>query len=122
MSTVRWHPRGESERRRSKGSGYKLGVTGGWKSTQEMYELIRREMIDGRRETCTLCIMLQESEAHRGLQRQGRGRRTEEMCMERCWVESGLRGLSKRVCHGAMLVRVTSSRAERGQCTGWSRP
>jgi hypothetical protein len=29
MSTVRWHPRGESERRRSKGSGYKFGVTGG---------------------------------------------------------------------------------------------
>ena len=46
MSTVRWHPRGESERRRSKASGYKFGVTGGWKSTQEMYELIRREIIE----------------------------------------------------------------------------
>ncbi len=32
LSTVRWHPRGESDRRRSKGSGYKFGVTGGWRS------------------------------------------------------------------------------------------
>jgi hypothetical protein len=41
-----------------------------------------------------------KSEAHRGLQRQGRGRRTGEMFMQR-WVEIGL---SKRVCQGAMLV------------------
>jgi hypothetical protein len=37
-----------------------------------MYELIRREMIDGRRETCAQGIMLQERGAPRGLQRQGR--------------------------------------------------
>ena len=43
-----------------KGLCYKFGVTGGWKSTREMYELIRWEMIDGRRETRTQCIMLQE--------------------------------------------------------------
>jgi hypothetical protein len=43
-----------------KGLCYKFGVTGGWKSSQEMYELIRWEMIDGRRETRTQCIMLQE--------------------------------------------------------------
>ena len=43
-----------------------------------------------------------KSEAHRGLQRQGRGRRTEEMCMERCWVESGL---CKRVCQRSSARR-----------------
>jgi hypothetical protein len=91
MSTVRWHPRGESERRRSKGSGYKFSVTGGWKSTQEMYELIRREMIekaDARLAHSASCC---KSEAHRGLQRQGRTtqRLSGEMFMER-GVESGL--------------------------------
>jgi hypothetical protein len=62
MSTVRWHPRGESERRRLRGSGYKFGVTGGWKSMQEIYELIRREMIEKAyaRNSHTQCIMLQE--------------------------------------------------------------
>ena len=106
MSTVRWHPRGESERRRSKGSGYKFGVTGGWKSTQEMYELIRWEMIDGRRETCTQCIMLQE----RGAPWSAKAGANDSV--ERClwhvygemggdWVESGL---YKRVCQGAILL------------------
>ena len=95
MSTVRWHPRGESERRRLRGSGYKFGVTGGWKSMQEIYELIRREMIDGRRETRTQCIMLQE----RGAPWSAKAGANDsdlsgEMIMER-WVESGL---SKRVC------------------------
>jgi hypothetical protein len=72
MSTVRWHPEERANVGDRKGLCYKFGVTGGWKSTREMYELIRWEMIDGRRETRTQCIMLQESEAHRGLQRQGR--------------------------------------------------
>ena len=88
MSTVRWHPRGESDRRRSQGSGYKRGVTGGWKSTQEMYELIRREMIDGRRETRTQCIMLQERGAPWSA-KAGANDVSREMFMER-WVESGL--------------------------------
>jgi hypothetical protein len=85
MSTVRWHPEERANVGDRKGLCYKFGVTGGWKSMQEIYELIRWEMIDGRRETRTQCIMLQESEAHRGLQRQGRTtqRLSGEMFIER---------------------------------------
>jgi hypothetical protein len=86
MSTVRWHPRGESDLRRSKGSGYKLGVSGGWKSTQEMYERIRREMIEKAYASLAHSASCCKSEEHRGLQRQGRTTQWRDVYGE--WVES----------------------------------
>jgi len=62
-----------------------------------MYELIRREMIDGRREMRTQCIMLQERGAPWSAKAGANDSVTDslERClMERCWAESGL---SKRV-------------------------
>jgi hypothetical protein len=86
MSTVLWHPEERANVGVRKGLCYKFGVTGGWKSSQEMYELIRREMIDGRRETRTQCIMLQE----RGAPWSAKARANDSV--ERClWRDAGWR-------------------------------
>jgi hypothetical protein len=71
-----------------KGLCYKFGVSGGWKSTQEMYELIRREMIEMADVRLAHSASCCKSEAHR-LQRQGRTTQWRDVYGE-MGVESGL--------------------------------